>query len=51
MPDVVADSHEPPASDSWRLLVELTKETVRPPSRERPVESDRVPRLVDLDEL
>jgi hypothetical protein len=51
MPDVVADSHVPPASDSWRLLVELTKETVRPPSRERPVESERAPRLVDLDEL
>ena len=40
MPDVVADSHEPPASDSWRLLVELTKETVRPPSRELPVASE-----------
>jgi|CZKU01.1.fsa_nt_gi hypothetical protein len=35
MPEVAAEAREVPASDSWRLLVELTKETVRPPSRER----------------
>jgi hypothetical protein len=34
MPEVTEEARVAPTSDAWRLLVELTKETVRPPSRE-----------------
>jgi hypothetical protein len=40
MPEVTDEARETPTSDSWRLLVELTKETVRPPPRSRPHEDD-----------
>jgi hypothetical protein len=33
MPDVAAESPEHRPSDAWRTLVQLTVETVRPPSR------------------
>jgi len=44
LPEVTTDAREAPASDSWRLLVELTKETVRPPAREPSNGSNRADR-------
>jgi hypothetical protein len=41
MPEVTDETRGLPSSDSWRLLVELTKETVRPPSREEREERAR----------